>query len=441
MRKSATFDASHGGSGGVCSWGALVALFFFGWMCFAADRLLLNPMQPLISSTFDVGNAEFGLVMTVFLAVYGLMQIPVGIAADVFGCRRILIVGIVLSGVFTALYSTAESFAVLLALRFCAGFSESCYYGPQYALASRFIPTHRRTLGFSIICCGQPIGIALGLTGASLLAYNLDLGWRIPCAIYGAVTLIAAIAVIRVVLKDNAPREHRAVNSQNAQMPYLKRLGLLFKNRTYVALLILGFIDMMVFLMMTTWVPVFLRETKLLNESVLSWLASSIAWAAIPAALGWAWVADRFRCRKQLLVILFPIAAGSLCFLKVADGVWATTLALVLYGMTGKLGIDAILTSLIADAAPDNLRSSAFGFYNAISMTGATFSPVIHGMLRDATGCWDASFTLSVSLLLIGAFALLAIFLKEKVESEASRASHEAKVQNAVEACSRTEGH
>ena len=199
MRKSATFDASHGCSGGVCSWGALVALFFFGWMCFAADRLLLNPMQPLISSTFDVGNAEFGLVMTVFLAVYGLMQIPVGIAADVFGCRRILIVGIVLSGVFTALYSTAESFAMLLALRFCAGFSESCYYGPQYALASRFIPTHRRTLGFSIICCGQPIGIALGLTGASLLAYNLDLGWRIPCAIYGAVTLIAAVAVIRVV--------------------------------------------------------------------------------------------------------------------------------------------------------------------------------------------------------------------------------------------------
>lgn len=395
------------------SWKALVALFFFGWMCFAADRLLLNPMQPLIRETFGIGNAEFGLVMTVFLAVYGLMQIPVGMAADVFGCRRILVTGVFLSAVFTALYSTAESFAMLLCLRFCAGFSESCYYGPQCALASRYIPRNRRTLGFSIMCCGQTIGIAFGLTGASLLAYNLDLGWRLPCIIYGAFTLLATLAVIRIVPKD-LPAKAPCASAAAPSMPYLKRLGILFGNRTYIALLVLGFIDMMVFLMMTTWVPVFLRETKLLSEEVLSWLSSSITWAAIPAALGWAWIADRFHCRKQLLVILFPVAAGSLFLLKLADGVGLTTFALILYGMTGKLGIDAILTSLIADSAPDTLRSSAFGFYNAVSMTGATFSPVIHGMLRDATGCWDASFILSVSLLLTGAFTVLAIFLKDK---------------------------
>lgn len=395
------------------SWKALVALFFFGWMCFAADRLLLNPMQPLIRETFGIGNAEFGLVMTVFLAVYGLMQIPVGMAADVFGCRRILVTGVFLSAVFTALYSTAESFAMLLCLRFCAGFSESCYYGPQCALASRYIPRNRRTLGFSIMCFGQPIGIAFGLTGASLLAYNLDLGWRLPCIIYGAFTLLATLAVIRIVPKD-LPAKAPCASAAAPSMPYLKRLGILFGNRTYIALLVLGFIDMMVFLMMTTWVPVFLRETKLLSEEVLSWLSSSITWAAIPAALGWAWIADRFHCRKQLLVILFPVAAGSLFLLKLADGVGLTTFALILYGMTGKLGIDAILTSLIADSAPDTLRSSAFGFYNAVSMTGATFSPVIHGMLRDATGCWDASFILSVFLLLTGAFTVLAIFLKDK---------------------------
>lgn len=413
MRNRTTCGGAEAAFPGGRSWKALVALFFFGWMCFAADRLLLNPMQPLIRETFGIGNAEFGLVMTVFLAVYGLMQIPVGMAADVFGCRRILVTGVFLSAVFTALYSTAESFAMLLCLRFCAGFSESCYYGPQSALASRYIPRNRRTLGFSIMCCGQPIGIAFGLTGASLLAYNLDLGWRLPCIIYGAFTLLAALAVIRIVPKD-LPAKAPCASAAAPSMPYLKRLGILFGNRTYIALLVLGFIDMMVFLMMTTWVPVFLRETKLLSEEVLSWLSSSITWAAIPAALGWAWIADRFHCRKQLLVILFPVAAGSLFLLKLADGVGLTTFALILYGMTGKLGIDAILTSLIADSAPDTLRSSAFGFYNAVSMTGATFSPVIHGMLRDATGCWDASFILSVFLLLTGAFTVLAIFLKDK---------------------------
>ena len=107
MRKSATFDASHGCSGGVCSWGALVALFFFGWMCFAADRLLLNPMQPLISSTFDVGNAEFGLVMTVFLAVYGLNE-AVPELLTLAEMRRLGIIlgamilgGVLISGLFT----------------------------------------------------------------------------------------------------------------------------------------------------------------------------------------------------------------------------------------------------------------------------------------------------------------------------------------------------
>ena len=398
------------------NWLVVIGLFFFGAMVFAGGRLLFNPMQPLLHEAFGIGNARFGLLMTVFIAVYGLMQIPAGILADMLGARRMIIFGLLASALFTSLYSLAGSFAMLLTLRVLAGASEACYCGPQCAVASRLIPPGRRTLGFSILCCGQPVGIALALSGTSCLVYGMNLSWQAPCLIYGAATLAAGLASIRLLPRrtKSASSHARAEHAPLAPKAYAARVKALLTNRTYLALLILGFIDMAVFLMMTTWVPVFLRETKLFSSDVLTWLSSALTWTAIPAALGWAWVADRFHCRKQLLVLLFPASAGSLWLLHASDELWLVTAALMLYGATGKLGIDAILASLIADAAPEDLRSSAYGLYSAVSMAGAAVSPVCHGFLRDWTGQWQASFVLSSSLLLIGAFSVLAIFLKDR---------------------------
>jgi MFS transporter, ACS family, D-galactonate transporter len=45
---------------------------------------------------------------------------------------------------------------------------------------------------------------------------------------------------------------------------------------------------------------------------------------------------------------------------------------------------------MLGDLVPAGERGSAFGIFNLIAEIGAVASPVVSGVLRDATGSWAA---------------------------------------------------
>jgi MFS-type transporter involved in bile tolerance (Atg22 family) len=58
---------------------------------------------------------------------------------------------------------------------------------------------------------------------------------------------------------------------------------------------------------------------------------------------------------------------------------------------------------------PVSERGSAFGMLNLISEIGAVASPVVSGVLRDATGSWAAGVYVAAGIMIISFFLYLMV--------------------------------
>jgi MFS family permease len=91
---------------------------------------------------------------------------------------------------------------------------------------------------------------------------------------------------------------------------------------------------------------------------------------------------------KPSLVLL-----GLLLF---SSGVFFNALQPIVQGMTG-------------DLVPATERGSAFGMLNLVSEIGAVLSPVVSGILRDATGSWASGVFLAAAIMIISFFLYLGV--------------------------------
>lgn len=78
------------------SWKVAVLFFFLGWIFIYADRMILNPVQVLIRTDFNLTNAEVGLISSLFFMTYTLLQVPSGILGDKLGKAKVIAFGITL---------------------------------------------------------------------------------------------------------------------------------------------------------------------------------------------------------------------------------------------------------------------------------------------------------------------------------------------------------
>ena len=108
----------------------------------------------------------------------------------------------------------------------------------------------------------------------------------------------------------------------------------------------------------------------------------SVVYAALAYPAGIA--ADRISARVLLVLGLLVLVAADLVFagahttvgLLSGAGLWGTQLALT----------QGLLSKLIADTAPVDLRGTAFGIFNLVSGVALLAASVIAGYLWDAYG-------------------------------------------------------
>lgn len=391
------------------SWKIAVLFFFLGWIFIYADRMILNPVQTLIRSEFALTNAQVGLISSLFFLTYTLLQIPSGILGDKFGKAKVISIGFAIFGLFTGITGLAGSFGILLVTRALVGIGQGFYYGPQYGLSSELIPTKYRTLGSAIINSGQAFGITIGLVASSYLAFDMGGGWQLPFYVFAVPTLLVGLGIFLFVKEPD-----RSTSDTTATGPKPKFSDLL-KNRNLVLTYVLVFCSLYGFFVMVTWLPVYLEEVRGIARSSTGFVSSLVAWTSIPAALLYGFISDKINKRRPLIFLLLPLAASSIILLMTTNSQELMIASLVCYGLFGKLATDPLLIALVADNAPRNQLSTAFGIFNFVGMCSAIVAPYATGWLRDISGSWNSGFYVSVGLLIIGVIATLCISEKKSV--------------------------
>lgn len=366
---------------GVSIW-AIGALFFL-YEYFL--RTFVGSLAHQVIPDLHLSAETFALLGSAYYVAYGLMQIPVGVLADKFGVKKLLLFATAVCAGATFFFSQAHGFGTALIARVLMGFGSSFAFICLLVISVTWFP--RRLFGF-FSGASQFIG-TLGplLAGGPLIAFIAmqHATWRLGLAEVGGVGIVLFILVL--IFVKTKPRDGESVLLFiSREEPLRKRMKQLFKNKqawiiaaysatNYVSMSLLGAI----------WGTEFL-QTQGLSQGAsasiisLSWLSYSIA---CPTLGG---LSDSLRRRKPILIgtsMLGLCAASLIVFVPFGANFLAYAIlfcALAVAASGQNLGF-----ATIAEQVGQNLRASALGLNNAMIMLSASVLPPLASYFIEKT--------------------------------------------------------
>ena len=72
----------------------------------------------------------------------------------------------------------------------------------------------------------------------------------------------------------------------------------------------------------------------------------------IPGSLFFSWLSDRLGRRRPVLLIMLPLAFLFTISIVLFENIWILYLALIGYGIVGKISTNPVLIAVVADNAP-----------------------------------------------------------------------------------------
>ncbi len=394
----------------------VVACFCLGWAVLYADRTVLYPMLDIIGRDFQLSGAQTGLITSAYFTLYVAMQIPTGILGDRYGLKKILMVSYFLAGVgLLCVGLFAREYFFLLMFVALHGIGAGSFYPAAYGITMATVPTSMRGFSSALVNTGMSMGLALGLAMSGPL-YIATQNWRMPFLILAVPTLCLPFLFWRV-LKDPP-------SLPKVRLP----LAVIAKNSHFMRINGAVFCSMYGFWVAVTWGPTFFQTERGLGLEITGLFVAVTAIAAIPAALFLGRLSDRIG-RKKISLVIIPISALTIAMMAYVDSLPLLLVALILYGLVGKLAWDPVVVAWTGDFAslyhPQSL-GTIIGVYNFSGMLSSITAPLFSGIIRDVTGSLVGAFYVGAAMVFLAFFLLLGVpevqeakaNLKKKEEAE-----------------------
>jgi len=168
---------------------ALLSNFATGWSVFGL-RMALVPL--FVTEVLGHGPRLAGVALATFAVGNVSAVIPSGYVSDRVGRRTLLIVGLSVSGLATAIVGSASSLPLFLAGAYVAGAAAGMFSSPQQAAVADIIGSKARAgtalAGFQMM---SDFGSIMGSFAVGEIAQRLSFGTAF--AISGAILLAAAV--------------------------------------------------------------------------------------------------------------------------------------------------------------------------------------------------------------------------------------------------------
>ncbi|MER5441174.1 MFS transporter [Streptomyces sp. NPDC002790] len=417
-----------------------------------------------------------GLIGSMFFTGYMLTQYAGGRLGDRYGHREMLVVSLLWAGLLTLVSGLTGGLIGFVVARVLTGLGEGVFYSNDRVLVINHTPAARRTIGLGVVLSGLSIGLTVGIVATPhLIDWGGTLGmggraWSMPLYVFGVVSLLVASATWAFFrgrgdkpLRLGPPALRLIAYSIPAAVAILG-LFLLADEFSWPDWLTAVGSGVLFVIMVTIVIRGIVRtgrSTQLLNRNV--WLIyigfiavmwnlwffsfwsvqivaeaahSSLGAAALTAAfnagagiIGFpvgGWIADRRvragKGRKPLAVIcaavhtVLAVAFGA----SVLNGDPSLLLLGLILFCSGLFfnALQPIVHSILGDLAEEKDRGSLFGLFNLVAEIGAVASPVVSGVLRDATGSWAAGVFTAAGVMAVA--VVLYALVKERIPEVAA---------------------
>lgn len=347
------------------------------------DRHLTGALVEPMRKEFTLTDTQIGLMGSVFIWIYAVIGVPLGMVADRWSRKKLLLGGLVVWSAMTALGGLVGSFGWMLVTRLGVGIGEAVCAPTGTSWLGDLFPPEKRSRVLALFMLGVPVGAALSYFFSGPIAQAW--GWRTAMVVAAlpALLLGPALAMLKepergaseTVQQKTAPTSVWAV-LKIPTLWWIIASGVFLNFNMYA-------IGMFLPALLSRVHKMTLAESG--TATGITYIAGGVCGGILAGYLGDKIVSKR-RNGRLLLASGLTAVGAPLAYLGVIQPVGNVTAALVLLALAyGSMNTYyGLVYSSIQDIVAPTQRGITMAIYfMAMYLCGASFGPLLTGMVSD----------------------------------------------------------
>lgn len=393
----------------------LVALLWGVGLLNYLDRQMLATMRPAMQA--DIAELKsatnFGILMGIFMWIYGCMSPVAGIIADKINRKSLIVASLLVWSGVTFSMGYATTFRQLYWLRAVMGISEALYIPAGLALIADFHQKKTRSLAIGIHMTGLYLGSALGGFGATVAAAY---SWHFTFHSFGLIGIGYAF-ILLLFLKEK--KEHAGDDAVlKEKVNPLHGLKILLSNFSFWVILLYFAVPSLPGWAAKNWLPTLFAKSLHLPMAQAGPMATitiavaSFAGVIAGGILSDKWIQKNVRGRIYTGAIGLALMIPSLLLLGFGHTVFHVMAAGICFG-AGYGIFDANNMPILCQFVSAKHRATAYGLMNMVGVFSGAYVTELFGEATDS-GHLGRSFAM-LSVVVLAVLILQLCFLRPKV--------------------------
>lgn len=407
----------------------LMAIILTATFFSVMNSSMVNVALPTLMADFHIGIATSVWLYTGYTLPYAVSMPLLGQLGEREGPKRVFLVGVVIFMLASLLCSAAWSFPTLLTFRVVQALGAAAVIPNAMVLITAAFPPEQRgrTLGIwsavsgiavgvgptlggvltqsvtwhSIFWVNAPFLLAIALLGARIVRPLPASGQQTRFDLFGSALLIVGVGALMVGL--TVGQTDGWTRSQTLLLFVLAVAGIvgflvwefrianallpiaLFRRRAYAVATLTGFLQATVMFGVLLLLPVYLQSARGHTPTEAGFMVLPLSAALVIVAPVAGFLADRFGPRLPTAAGMLLVTASMIAFaqLTLSSSYLELAVILVVAGTGIALSISPI-TSTVMNAAHQEERGRASGFFNLLRFLGAVVgSTILSVVLTD----------------------------------------------------------
>ena len=354
------------------------------------DRYIPGALAEPIRKQWALTDSQLGWLTFAFTALYAVVGVPLGRWADRGKRSQILAWGVAAWSLLTAASGVAWNYGSLFAARLGVGVGEAACAPASNSLIGDLYPAAQRARALAFFMLGLPLGGFLGtyVSGHVAAAY----GWRMAFYLGCVPGLLLTIPIMRLPDPPRGAAESLPLTGLPVEhSSFWASCWAVLKIPSIRWIAVTGALYNANMYTIAAFLPAYLHRYHVLEQKQSTTIAAILyGVSGVLGLLLGGWAADRIaavRANGRLLVCAASailMAFWTFLALNHSPGQTALFVVLMTAGCTAGYVYYASVYATIQDLVPPSLRGTAMAIYFlAMYALGGSYGPVLAGKLSD----------------------------------------------------------
>ncbi len=202
----------------------------FAYFLIVSQRTAPGLITDQLMSDFEVSASTIGLMSSIQFLAYAGLQIPIGLLSDRYGPNRFLIIGTLLTGIGSVIYSLAPNEFVLIFSRLLVGVGDSAIFVNLVLILSQWFKAGEFVKLIGMISMFAGLGSLTATVPYS--AWISFAGWRVPFLSIGMILMVTSYLIYMVLvskpkkmIKEDFEERKRPKQERESVWKILRRIA------------------------------------------------------------------------------------------------------------------------------------------------------------------------------------------------------------------------